>query len=72
MYLLDKSYLWNSWYDFYEAIFFSMYSGTFTWNTNLFLGEWCGPNLVPRKDDSEHGISLRIYWSNKIQRKVVA
>ena len=36
------------------------------------IPNWCGPNLGPRKDNSEHGISLKIYWSNKIQRKVEA
>ena len=32
---------------------------------------WCGPSLGPRKDNSEHGIRLRIYWCNKIERKVM-
>ena len=31
---------------------------------------WCGLSLGPRKDNSAQGIY--IYWSNKIQRKVVA
>ena len=38
---------------------------------DLFLN-WCGPGLGLRKDNSEHGISLKIYWSNKIKRKVVS
>ena len=28
---------------------------------STFVGYWCGPSLGPRKDNSEHSISLRIY-----------
>ena len=34
------------------------------------LVNWCGPYLGPRKDNLEHSISLRIYWSNAMKGKV--
>ena len=38
----------------------------------IYIYIWCGPRLGPRKDNSKHSINLKIYWSNMIQRKVVA
>ena len=42
----------------------------FAWVRNLesSCASWFGPRLEPGKDNLEYGISLKAFWSNKIQR----
>ena len=49
----------------YESIPGSLVVSSMSYSSYLD-GLWCGPNLGPQKDNSEHGISFKIYWSNKI------
>ena len=48
----------------YIRIAFCSYCVNNTCSMMCRFGNWCGPSLGPRKDTSEHGIILRIYWSN--------
>ena len=39
------------------------------WRTFSFDGNWWESRLGPRKDNSEHSIGLKIYWSNRYREK---
>ena len=53
---------------FHADIYFQIF---LSYTCKIIQYDWCWPSLGPRKDNSEHVISLKIYWSNKIQRKFV-
>ena len=52
---------WNhltvcKWMNSYQQNAHKSYIYTYIYKQNLTLNNWCGPNLGPWKDNSEHGL----------------